>query len=83
MTNMRYALVFGLCANMRRSGLKKFDFLSYEFGKGQYTFYPVKLSRFPKKRKFVGNTKSSQKGTLTKWVKCLSATSKVSSQTIF
>ena len=26
-------------------------FLSYEFGKGQYTFYPVKLSRFLEKNK--------------------------------
>ena len=56
---MGTTVVFGLRANMRRSGLKKLTFLSYEFGKGQYTFYPVKLSLSQKKRKFVGNTKIS------------------------
>ena len=30
-----------------------------EFGKGQYTFYPVKLSHFAEKIKFVRNTKIS------------------------
>ena len=30
---------------------KNLTFLSYEFGKGQYTFYPVKLSRFLEKNK--------------------------------
>ena len=29
---------------------KNLTFLSYEFGKGQYTFYPVKLSRFFEKK---------------------------------
>ena len=29
---------------------KNLTFLSYEFGKGQYTFYPVKLSRFLEKK---------------------------------
>ena len=43
-----------------RARWKNLTFLSYEFGKGQYTFYPVKLSRFLKKKiKFVGNTKIS------------------------
>ena len=50
-------------ANMHTSALKKnLTYLSYEFGKGQYTFYPLKLSRFSlprKKIKFVGNTKIS------------------------
>ena len=30
---------------------KNLTFLNYEFGKGQYTFYPVKLSRFAEKNK--------------------------------
>ena len=30
---------------------KNLTFLSYECGKGQYTFYPVKLSRFAEKNK--------------------------------
>ena len=29
---------------------KILTFLTYEFGKGQYTFYPVKLSRFAEKK---------------------------------
>ena len=33
-----------------RRALKKMTFLSYEFGKRQYTFYPVKLSRFPEEK---------------------------------
>ena len=35
-------------ANTRRSVLKK---LEIEFGKGQYAFYPIKLSRFAEKNK--------------------------------
>ena len=34
-------------ANTRRSVLKK---LEIEFGKGQYAFYPIKLSRFSEKK---------------------------------
>ena len=34
-----------------RARWKNLTFLSYEFGKGQYTFYPVKLSRFAEKNK--------------------------------
>ena len=34
-----------------RARWKNLTFLSYEFGKGQYTFYPVKLSRFLEKNK--------------------------------
>ena len=33
-----------------RARWKNLTFLSYEFGKGQYTFYPVKLSRFLEKK---------------------------------
>ena len=40
-----------ICPNTRTSALKKLDFSHFEFGKGQYTFYPVKLSRFLKKNK--------------------------------
>ena len=40
-----------ICANARTGVLKKnLTFFSYDFGKGEYTFYPVKLSRFAKKR---------------------------------
>ena len=42
-----------------RRALKEMTFLSYEFGKGQYTFYPVKLSRFAEEKFFVKNTKIS------------------------
>ena len=31
-------------------------FPNYEFGKGQYAYYPVKQSRFDEKIKLVGNT---------------------------
>ena len=40
----------GIQANTRTSALKKLDFSSYEFGKGQYTFYPVNFSRFAEKK---------------------------------
>ena len=33
--------------------LKKTVFLSYEFGKGKYTFYPLKLSRFTEEKKLL------------------------------
>ena len=33
-----------------RARWKNLTFLSYEFGKGLYTFYPVKLSRFAEKK---------------------------------
>ena len=82
---MGTTVVFGLRANMRRSGLKKLTFLSYEFGKGQYTFYPVKLSRSQKKESSSEITKFHKGGPLQNGsnAKCLSSTSKVSSQTIF
>ena len=34
-------------------------FPNYEFGKGQYAFYTMKLSRFAKKMKFFRKTKIS------------------------
>ena len=34
-------------------------FPNYEFGKGQHAFYPMKLSRFREKVRFVRNTKIS------------------------
>ena len=38
-------------------------FLSYEIGKGQNMFYPIKLSHFAEKKiKFVGYTKISYGG---------------------
>ena len=39
-------------ANTRTSALKNLTFLSYEYGKGQYTFYPVDLSRLSEIPKF-------------------------------
>ena len=42
-----------LCISVQirvRARWKNLTFLSYEFGKGQYTFYPVKLSRFLEKK---------------------------------
>ena len=40
-----------ICENMRvRAHWKNLTFLSYEFGKGQYTFYCVKLSRFAERK---------------------------------
>ena len=57
------SLLLSICLSVQiRVGAhwKNLTFLSYEFGKGQYTFYPVELSRFAdKKIKFVGNTKIS------------------------
>ena len=44
--------VFGyICANACMSALKNFTSPNYKFGKGQYAFYPVKLSRFAEKNK--------------------------------
>ena len=40
-------------ANTRTSVLKNMTFLSYEFGKEQYTFYPVKLSCFAEEKNFI------------------------------
>ena len=37
-------------ANTRTSMLKNLTFPNYEFGKGQCAFYPMKLSRFGKKK---------------------------------
>ena len=46
-------------ANTRTSVLKNLTFPNYEFGKGPYAFYPMKLSRFRvKKINFVRNTVS-------------------------
>ena len=36
-------------ANARTSLLKKMTFQSYQFGKGQYTFFPIKLCHFAAK----------------------------------
>ena len=36
-------------ANTHTSVLKKLTFPNEEFGKGQYAFYPIKLSRFAEK----------------------------------
>ena len=38
------------CADKRTSTLKHLTFPKYEYGKGQYAFYPVKLSCFAKKK---------------------------------
>ena len=47
-----------MIAQWANFGKKNLTFLSYEYGKGQYTFFPVDLSRFAgKKIKFIGNTK--------------------------
>ena len=48
-----------ICANTRTSVLKNLTFLSYEFGKGQYTFYTVKLSHLKLKK----NTRMKMFGT--------------------
>ena len=62
---------------------KKLVFLSYEFGKRQYTFYPVTLSRFAEKIKFLGNTKISQGETLTNRVKRLFDEQKFQKSNVF
>ena len=68
-------------ANTRRSVLKK---LEIEFGKGQYAFYPIKLSRFSEKKiKFVRTTEISYSGTLTNRVKRLMTNKTFKSQTLF
>ena len=46
-------------------------FLNYEFGKGQYTFYPIKLSRFLEKKKVPQKFQNFIRGTLTNQVKRL------------
>ena len=52
---------------------KNLTFPNYEFGKGQYAFYPIK-SRFSEKKNNVPqNTKISWGGPLTTWVKRLSS----------
>ena len=38
-------------ANTRLSVLKNLTFPDYEFGEGQYAFYPIKLSSFAEKNK--------------------------------
>ena len=48
-----------ISANTRTSALKKLTFPNYKFGKGQYAFYPIKLSRFAEKMKFVRFTRIS------------------------
>ena len=45
-------------------GKKTWLFLVMKLKKGQYTFYPVKLSRFAEKIKCLGNTKISYGGPL-------------------
>ena len=42
-----------------RAPLETLTFPNYKFGKGQYAFYPIKLSRFAEKIKFVRNTQIS------------------------
>ena len=37
------------CANTHTSVLKNLTFPNYKFGKGNYAFYPIKLSRFAEK----------------------------------
>ena len=44
---------------------------NHEFGKGQYAFYPIKLSCFAGKKNWMKNTKISWGETLTNWVKGL------------
>ena len=51
-----------ICANMLMSALKNLTLLSYEFGKGQYTFYPVKLSLFVEKNKDRQKNQNSIRG---------------------
>ena len=38
-------------ADAHEGALNYFTFLSYELGKGQYTFYPLKLSHFLEEKK--------------------------------
>ena len=57
---------------------KNLTSLSYEFGIGQYTFYPAKLSRFAKKNKVRQKYQNFIRGTLTSWVKRLSDEQKFS-----
>ena len=57
-------------------------FFNYEFGKGQKAFYPMKLSRFGEKIKFVRNTKISYGGTPKNWVKRLSTNQKIKKSNI-
>ena len=54
-----------------RACWKNLTFPNYEFGKGQYAFYHLKLSRFGEKNK-VFNTQVSQGRILTNWLKRLS-----------
>ena len=42
-------------ANTHTSVLKKLTFPNEEFGKGQYAFYPIKLSRFAEKNKTISD----------------------------
>ena len=50
---------------------KNLTFPNYKFGKGQYAFYPVKLSRFAEKNKVCGKYPKFIMGALTIWVGCL------------
>ena len=43
---------------------KNLTFPNYEFGKGQYAFYPIKLSCFAKKIKFIKIPKFHKGGPL-------------------
>ena len=48
---------------MKKSVLKRFDILNYEFGKGQCAIHPVQLTCFAgKKIKFMRNTRISYEG---------------------
>ena len=49
-----------ICANTRTSVLKNLTFPKYEFGKGNYAFYPIKIFRFAENKiKFIRNPKLS------------------------
>ena len=50
---------------------------NHEFGKGQYAFYPIKLSCFAGKKNWMKNTKISWGETLTNWVKGLLTKKKI------
>ena len=46
---------------------------NYEFRKGQYGFYPMKLSRFAEKNEVLQKYQNFIRGTLPNWVICISA----------
>ena len=45
-----------ISANTHTCALKNLTFPNYKFGKGQYAFYPIKLSRFAGEKKLIRNT---------------------------